>query len=102
MILRIVQMTFQPEKVDEFTTLFEARKNTIRSFPGCSHLELWQDCKQSNILFTYSMWNTEADLDHYRFSTFFKETWGLTKLLFQDKPQAWSVVQKSLTGNTRE
>ncbi len=91
MILRIVQMSFHPQHIAAFTALFEERKQTIRSFPGCTHLELWQDANNPNIFFTYSNWNSEADLNHYRFSEFFKDTWGKTKALFDAKPQAWSV-----------
>ncbi len=99
MILRIVQMTFQPQFIETFTQLFEERKSTIRSFPGCSHLELWQDSNNPSVFFTYSIWETEADLNHYRFSEFFKDTWGRTKALFAEKPQAWSVTQKSQAVN---
>jgi quinol monooxygenase YgiN len=89
-------MTFEPGKVQEFTEFFEARKNTIRNFPGCTHLELWQDSSNENIFFTYSNWNSVADLDHYRFSEFFKDTWRKTKAMFADAPQAWSVNRKSV------
>jgi heme-degrading monooxygenase HmoA len=84
-------MTFSLDKVDEFVTIFEERKNTIKSFPGCQHLELWQDTKDRNIFFTYSHWQTEKDLDHYRFSEFFKETWTLSKAMFAAKAEAWSL-----------
>ena len=90
-------MTFLPDNIDAFIALFEERKHIIRGFPGCSHLELWQDTKNKNIFFTYSNWATEADLDHYRFSAFFKDTWGKTKALFAAQPNAWSVEQKSIT-----
>ncbi len=96
MIVRIVQMTFREDAVTEFTDLFNERKQTIRGFAGCTHLELWQDSKHPNIFFTYSHWDAESDLDHYRFSEFFKDTWGKTKALFADKPQAWSVLVKSV------
>ncbi len=92
-------MTFRPEEVPAFLELFETRKATIRAFKGCTHLELWQDSSQPNILFTYSNWETEEHLNHYRFSEFFKDTWGKTKALFAEKPNAWSVVQKSIAGN---
>jgi hypothetical protein len=91
MIVRIVQMTFQEDRIDDFTALFHERKETIRNFAGCMHLELWQDHNQSNIFFTYSRWASEEHLNHYRFSDFFKDTWGKTKALFAEKPQAWSV-----------
>ncbi len=95
MIVRIVQMTFRQDCIPAFTTLFDERKQTIRNFKGCTHLELWQDSKDPAIFFTYSNWDSEADLDHYRFSEFFKDTWGKTKALFAEKPQAWSVVVRA-------
>ena len=94
MIVRIVQMTFQPDKIAEFLNLFEEKKQLIRGFEGCAHLELWNDTKNENIFFTYSIWQSEAHLDHYRFSPLFKDIWPRTKALFADKPQAWSVQQK--------
>ena len=93
MIIRIVKMTFHPNLISAFTTLFEERKQTIRNFPGCTHLELWQHTHHQNIFFTHSHWVSEQDLDHYRFSDFFKDTWGKTKLLFAEKPEAWSVIK---------
>lgn len=84
-------MTFREDKVQDFIELFEARRHTIRAFDGCAHLELWQDSRNPCLFFTYSKWLSEAHLDHYRFSEFFKDTWGRTKALFADRPQAWSV-----------
>lgn len=94
MIVRIVQMTFRPEEVENFQALFRERKERIRHFEGCTHLELWQDAHNPNIFFTYSNWESETYLDHYRFSDFFKDTWSKTKALFAEKPNAWSVNQK--------
>lgn len=94
MIIRIVQMKFRPEEVENFLVLFEERKSLIRNFHGCNHLELWQDENDKNIFFTYSFWENESALNHYRFSELFKDTWSKTKVLFSDKPQAWSLNQK--------
>lgn len=94
MILRIVKMTFREEEVANFLTMFNERKSLIRNFEGCSHLELWQEAGTSNVFFTYSMWESIQHLDHYRFSELFKDTWAITKAMFADKPQAWSVEQK--------
>lgn len=91
MIVRVVQMTFREDSVEEFLRLFEARKQRIRHFEGCHHLELWQDANKPQVLFTYSHWRSEAYLNHYRYSAFFKETWGLTKSLFAAPAQAWSI-----------
>lgn len=94
MIVRIVQMTFRDENILAFQQLFEERKHLIRHFDGCQHLELWQDTHAKNIFFTYSIWESETHLDHYRFSELFKDTWAKTKILFAEKAKAWSVERK--------
>lgn len=94
MIVRIVKMEFQQDKVPAFLQLFKERKARIRNFEGCKHLELWRQTGTENVFFTYSHWNEESDLNHYRFSEFFKETWQLTKALFASKAEAWSVEQE--------
>jgi len=93
MLVRVVKMTFKAEAVEEFTKFFEERKEKIRGFEGCTHLELWQDKTHSHIFFTYSHWQSEAALSHYRNSTFFRDTWQRTRLLFAAKAEAWSVEQ---------
>lgn len=91
MIKRIVKMSFQPDKVEDFKAIFKANWKFIAGFEGCSHVELLQDKLHPNIFFTYSIWKDEASLNAYRDSELFAKVWGSTKVLFNDKPQAWSV-----------
>jgi len=95
MILRIVKMTFREDEVATFLALFAEREKLIRNFEGCNHLELWQDVQQQNVFFTYSIWDSETHLNHYRFSELFQDTWAHTKPLFTTKPEAWSVVRRA-------
>ena len=90
MLIRIVRMTFQEEKVAAFLANFENHKKSIRNFPGCEHLELWQDENQKNIFTTYSHWKSEKALNQYRDSELFKSVWAFTKALFEEKPIAFS------------
>lgn len=92
MITRIVKMTFDPAKVEEFLEVFNNAKELIRGFEGNCYLELIQDIHQPNVLFTYSKWEQEADLENYRRSELFATTWAKTKVLFAGKPEAWSVA----------
>lgn len=89
----MVKMTFREEAIDAFKVFFEERKQRIRNFDGCTHLELWQDSNHANIFFTYSHWLDEAALNHYRNSSFFRDTWQQTKQLFSARAEAWSVNQ---------
>ncbi|MCW3085151.1 MAG: antibiotic biosynthesis monooxygenase [Bacteroidetes bacterium] len=93
MIIRIVKMTFVPEKVNDFLEIFNTSKLLIRHFEGCTHLELLNDINQPNIFFTYSHWQQESDLNNYRDSQLFAGVWARTKILFNAKPEAWSVTQ---------
>ncbi len=94
MLRRLVKMTFLPDKVDDFIAVFEESKQKIRAMPGCRHLELWRN---GTIFFTYSIWETEEALNHYRFSELFKTTWAKTKVLFAEKAEAWSLEVQSTT-----
>jgi len=94
MIKRIVKLQFKEEEIENFIKIFATNKSTIPSFEGCQHLELWQDFKDEQTFFTYSIWDTEKCLNLYRKSDFFKEVWSATKTRFASKPEAWSVTVK--------
>ncbi len=92
MIKRIVKLTFQPGKAEAFLAIFDESNPQIRQFPGCLHLELLRNTDPDNIFFTYSFWESEAALERYRKSETFRSTWERTKVLFAERPEAWSVV----------
>ena len=91
MIKRIVKMEFQAEHVDRFLDLFHKQKKEIRHYPGCLYLELLRSLDEPQVFFTYSYWTGPEALESYRHSELFKRTWAATKVLFSNKPQAWSV-----------
>ncbi|CAH0996498.1 hypothetical protein EMA8858_02630 [Emticicia aquatica] len=95
MLIRYVRMTFLEQKTDEFQEIFNASKDKIRAMKGCQYLELMRDINQPNVFMTHSHWDTETDLNNYRDSELFKTTWAKTKVLFAEKPLAFSV--ESLT-----
>lgn len=91
MLVRIVKMSFDNNQIDVFIDHFNYNKNKIQNFKGCLLLELYRDKLQPNIFFTYSHWEKEQDLNAYRNSELFKTLWAKTKMLFNSKPEAWSV-----------
>jgi len=90
-------MTFRPEAVEEFRTLFNSKKELIAAMEGCSHVELLQDVDNNAIFFTYSLWEDPGYLEAYRNSALFKEVWARTKVLFDAKPEAWSTETVSVS-----
>lgn len=97
MIVRIVKMNFKHAHIQEFLEIFEKQKNFIKGFDGCTHLELLRDERNPNIFFTYSHWKDASCLELYRESDFFINVWSKVKLLFDDKPMAWSTKRISLS-----
>jgi heme-degrading monooxygenase HmoA len=91
MIKRIVKMSFRPDAVNEFENVFQSTRNRIASFEGCRKLELHKEKNAPNIYFTVSHWESETALNNYRNSELFATTWAKTKVLFNDKPEAWSL-----------
>ncbi|MEP6795370.1 MAG: antibiotic biosynthesis monooxygenase family protein [Saprospiraceae bacterium] len=92
MIKRIVLMEIEPGREALFLDIFEGVKNQIRSREGCMGLELLQSVKEGKtILWTISMWQSEADLESYRRSDIFQKTWSAVKPLFSGKARAWTL-----------
>ncbi|MBJ6367055.1 putative quinol monooxygenase [Snuella sedimenti] len=91
MFVRIVKMGFHENNIEAFLNNFNDNKLKIRNFKGCLFLELYRDKINTTTFFTYSYWETEADLERYRQSKLFKDVWAKTKPLFNIKPEAWSV-----------
>lgn len=91
MFVRIVKMSFAEENIPAFLENFELMKGRIRNAPGNRFLELYHDKNNNCIFFTYSYWETEADLENYRKSELFNEVWSFTKKLFNAKAEAWSL-----------
>ena len=94
MLIRIVRMDFQTDKVDDFIAFFETIKDKIADFPGCNHVELCKDSKMDHVFYTFSRWDGEEDLEKYRHSDLFDEVWTKTKKMFGGKPLAYSLIQE--------
>jgi quinol monooxygenase YgiN len=91
MINRIVCMSFDPSKTAEFVKIFNESKELIAASQGCLSLSLMQDTNDLNVFFTFSKWESENDLNAYRKSDVFVSIWRRTKVLFNERPMAWSV-----------
>lgn len=89
-LVRLVRMTFRPDRLDTFLSIFDESAPRIRAYPGCTHLELLQDAAFPNILTTLSHWDDDAALQQYRSSNLFRGTWARTKPLFAAPPEAIS------------
>jgi len=90
MLVRIVQLEITPEHRELFLTLYSSHQEKIRTNPGCISLQLLQEDLNPNHVATLSHWATEADLNHYRNSEFFRSLWSQVKPLFAFPAKAFS------------
>jgi quinol monooxygenase YgiN len=95
MIIRVVKMEFEESRIADFLRIFADSKDRIRSFSGCTHLQLLQDESDPAVFFTYSHWVSNDHLEDYRRSDLFKSVWGNTRKLFRRPPEAWSLIDKT-------
>lgn len=94
MIVRLVKMTFYKDFSSKFEDIFSERKAKIKACSGCQSVELLKEYNHSKtevVYFTRSIWNKESDLEAYRKSVLFKDTWRHTKPLFSSKAEAWTL-----------
>ena len=93
MLIRIVKLHFQDDKVEDFLSFFEIIKEQINNFPGCIGMKLLRSIEDPTIVMTYSQWETPEDLERYRTSKTFGEIWPSIKPWFKEKPESWSVYE---------
>lgn len=97
MLIRIVRLTLQPEAVHSFYRVFALTAPKIRQAEGCRKLELWVDAGCSNVITTYSEWDSESHLNIYRESTLFKDAWATVKPMFAAPALAHSYLPQKVT-----
>ncbi len=92
MITRVVKMVFRSDAKEEFLAVFNANKQFIAGFEGCQSLQLLHEKSRPEVFFTLSVWESEDHLNRYRDSKLFGEVWGKTKVMFAEKPEAWTLT----------
>lgn len=91
MVTRIVKLTFEEDKIEQFISFFDTINVQVSRFQGCNGMRLLRDIHQPTIVFTYSYWNSEEALNQYRDSDLFGTVWPTIKQWFGAKPEAWTV-----------
>lgn len=89
-MIRIVKLTFEEDRINEFISFFDTIKLKVASYEGCNGMRLLQDKKYPHVVFTYSDWESEEALNEYRNSETFANTWKKIKPWFAQKAEAWS------------
>jgi heme-degrading monooxygenase HmoA len=94
MLVRVVKMQFNISFIEEFKIIFTEAKAKIANSEGCLGVKLLQHETDSNTFFTISEWRNADDLENYRKSDLFIETWAKVKPHFSAKAEAWSLLEQ--------
>lgn len=94
MLIRVVKMQFDINFIEKFKILFNEVKPKISSFEGCLGVKLLQHETDVSVFFTISEWRRADDLENYRKSDLFIETWAKVKPNFSAKAEAWSLLEQ--------
>jgi len=90
MIARIVDLQIEPSEFEKARQLIEDVAPKVKTFKGCSYLELNFDIHKKGHVQTYSRWISEDALNQYRNSDTFLSFWKSVKPLFARPASAWS------------
>jgi quinol monooxygenase YgiN len=97
MIVRLVKMVFEKDKLEDFKSIFQQSQSKIELMDGCLSVKLHQDVNHLQIFFTISEWQSELHLENYRNSELFITTWQKVKPMFAAKAEAWSLGNPNLS-----
>ena len=92
MITRIVRLPVKPDEDKTFEEYFDTNKEKIAALDGCLLVELHKDVASSDY-FTYSLWQSESNLQAYLDSSFFIDVWPNAKKLLHQRANAWSLAK---------
>jgi quinol monooxygenase YgiN len=91
MIVRVVELKIEKEKLPLALEKLEAIAPKVRVMEGCSYLEISNGIKDKGMILTYSHWSSIDALNAYRSSEIFRNFWGDIKKLFAEPARAWSL-----------
>ncbi|HZH86625.1 MAG TPA: antibiotic biosynthesis monooxygenase family protein [Brumimicrobium sp.] len=89
-MVRLVKLTLKEEHKQDFIQHFDTVKEKINAFPGCKGMKLLVDKNNPQVVFTYSEWENDDDLENYRNSELFASVWPTVKQWFDQKAEAFS------------
>ncbi len=97
MLIRIVKLKIKQQNLEAFLAAYKSRNPVENKINGCVSVKLTKVTTNSDLAYhefcTISEWKSEIDLENYRNSPYFKETWTNLKPFFAQKAEAWSLTE---------
>jgi hypothetical protein len=91
MILRVVKMVVDQNKIDIFNNFMSNLSTEKEGMDGCVHHDFFSNKQFRNVFYSYTIWESEKYLNKYRKSMLFKEVTTTLRSLCLSEPAAWTV-----------
>lgn len=91
MILRIVKMEVDPQKLEIFELFMKNLSEEKAKLDGCVHHDFFCDKNYVNLFYSYTIWENLTYLKKYKKTPLFKEVVKTLKMLCSTEPSAWTV-----------
>lgn len=91
MILRVVKMKVDERKLEAYRLFMDNLHEEKLRMPGCLHFDFFNEKKNSNIFYSYTIWENVKFLKEYKKSDLFKEVIQTLRSLCSEEPQAWTI-----------
>jgi len=94
MIKRIVKLTVKNASAkSEFEKIYQVRNPFKNGVKGCTSVKVMQDVNHKDVFYTVSLWDSNDDLEAYRQSDYFAETWPMVKAQLSKRAEAFSMTE---------
>lgn len=97
MIKRIVRLTVKDTAASEaFQEIYRSRNPFKNGVKGCRDVKVMKDVNDENVYYTVSIWDHNDDLEAYRESEYFAETWPMVKAQLSKRAEAFSMTESEI------
>jgi|GEM_PF-2597853 hypothetical protein len=91
MILRVVKMKVNEHKLTAFRMFMDNLYDEKLRMSGCLHFDYFEEKRNSNVFYSYTIWENIKFLKEYKKSDLFKEVVQTLRYLCSEEPQAWTI-----------
>jgi len=97
MIKRIVRLTMKDAAAKvSFQEIYRSRNPLKNGVKGCREVKVMKDVNDDNVYYTVSTWEHNDDLEAYRASEYFAETWPMVKAQLSKRAEAFSMTETEI------
>ena len=89
--MRVVKMKVNNDKISSFRQFMEDMQYIKQNLEGCVHYDFFNEKKNVNVYYSYTIWEDIKYLRKYKKSELYKEEMLNLKKFCIEEPKAWTI-----------